>query len=425
MATTKAATAVKQKCTCSRCKKTMSEIKFYTHPDGSKDEMCKDCLCAHVNNFEPDTFLWILERMDVPYIPPEWNKLRDDAYRKDPSKIGGPAVLGKYLSKMKLKQWVNPETGKPYRWADSEEVLKKKYAIAEKTEEEKAEEEAYVESLKEQLEQGLISEAEYRTLAPTEKQVQEDIVFPSMDTPTPPPQQGGFMEDNFLSEADLPDYAADLTDEDKIYLALKWGRLYKPSEWVELEKKYDEMDKSFDIQDADSRNTLILMCKTDLKMNQALDIGDIDGYQKLARVSDSLRKSGKFTAAQNKDKDNGQIDCTGVLIAECERQGGFIERYATDIPKDIIDKIMKDEEQYVYNLITKDFGFGQQIENYLKKIELEHEALNKDITDEDDEIQDEDIAEYYERIAEEKEEDSHITLESNAYFKEEDEDGAS
>ena len=37
------ATPPKKKCTCSRCKKTMSEIKFYTHKDGSKDDMCKDC----------------------------------------------------------------------------------------------------------------------------------------------------------------------------------------------------------------------------------------------------------------------------------------------------------------------------------------------------------------------------------------------
>ena len=84
----------------------MSEIKFYTHKDGSKDDMCKDCLCAHVNNFEPDTFLWILKRMDVPYVPSEWNVLRDRKYQEDPNKgTGGPAVMGKYLAKTKLKQW--------------------------------------------------------------------------------------------------------------------------------------------------------------------------------------------------------------------------------------------------------------------------------------------------------------------------------
>ena len=62
------------------------------------------------------------------------------------------------------------------------------------------------------------------------------------------------------------------------------------------------MMNSFDIQDADTINTLILICKTNLKMNQALDAGDIEGFQKLSKVSESLRKSAKFTAAQNKEQ---------------------------------------------------------------------------------------------------------------------------
>jgi len=99
----------------------------------------------------------------------------------------------------------------------------------------------------------------------------------------------------------LPDPASELTQEDKVYLAMKWGRTYQMSELVELERNYNEMMNSFDIQDADTINTLILICKTNLKMNQAIDCGDMDGYQKLTRVYDSLRKSAKFTAAQKKE----------------------------------------------------------------------------------------------------------------------------
>jgi hypothetical protein len=29
----------------------------------------------HVDNFKPDTYLWILQECDVPYVPEEWNKL--------------------------------------------------------------------------------------------------------------------------------------------------------------------------------------------------------------------------------------------------------------------------------------------------------------------------------------------------------------
>ena len=418
MATT---TAPKKKYTCSRCKKTMSEIKFYTHKDGSKDDMCKDCLCAHVNNFEPDTFLWILKRMDVPYIPSEWNILRDRKYMEDPNKgTGGPAVMGKYLAKMKLKQWYDKETGKPYTWEDSERLQAQFSQEPELTEEQKAEEEAHEQEIKDMYEKGEISEAEYKTLTSTETQFKDAAaMFPgAVDISN---VDGGMdFDSQYMSEDELPDPAAELTTEDKIYLAMKWGRLYKPNEWVALEQKYEEMMNSFDIQDADSKNTLILLCKTDLKMNQAIDCGDVDGYQKLSRVSDNLRKSAKFTAAQNKDKDNEQIDCVGVLVAVCEREGGFIPNTLVDVNEDMIDVSIKDTQKYLHNLVTKDLGFGQQIENYLKKIQLEHDNIEAMENMEDDEITDENIAEYYERIEEERIEDSQITQESNAYDRKDD-----
>ena len=420
-----ATTEPKKKYTCTRCKKTMSETKFYTYKDGSKVELCKDCISAHVNNFEPDTFLWILEKMDIPYIPQEWNSLRDKAYQQDPKKIGGPAVLGRYIAKSKLKQWIDKETGKPFGWADAEKAQLQVVGNAQVVPSEiDVEEQAIMDKkLKEDFDAGKISEAEYKTLSSTESQKElnpiEDFPGASVD-----PIANGFeaFDAQYMAESDLPDPAQELTDEDKIYLAMKWGRLYKPNEWVTLEQKYEEMMNSFDIQDADSRNTLILMCKTDLKMNQAIDCGDVDGYQKLARVNDGLRKSAKFTAAQNKDKDNENIDCVGVLVAACEREGGFIPNEIIDVQQDLIDISINDTRKYLYNLVTKDLGFGQQIENYLKKIQLEKESLDKDI-DEEEEIEDEEIAKYYERIEEEKELDSQIDEHSTAYNRKENANG--
>jgi hypothetical protein len=100
----------------------MLDTNFYTYKDGSKCELCKDCLTMHVNNFDPSTFLWILEKFDYPWLPWEWNSLRDKAYQKDPYKMTGMSVIGKYFSKMKLKQNIDPKTGQFYTWADSERL---------------------------------------------------------------------------------------------------------------------------------------------------------------------------------------------------------------------------------------------------------------------------------------------------------------
>ena len=52
----------------------------------------------------------------------------------------------------------------------------------------------------------------------------------------------------------------DLTDEDRTYLRLKWGKSYKPEEWVRLEQLYEEMCGSYDIQSAGHIDTLKLIC---------------------------------------------------------------------------------------------------------------------------------------------------------------------
>ena len=89
------------------------------------------------------------------------------------------------------------------------------------------------------------------------------------------------------------------------------------------------------------------------------------------------------------------------IVAICEREG-FIERYPTDIPKDTVDKTLSDMNNYVYKLVTQDLGFGQQIEDALKKIQIQKE-MNENA--DDYELEDEDYADYYEDSAEQKAKD--------------------
>lgn len=378
---------------CQKCGKVLDEGQFYTYKDGSKTELCKKCLTMHIDNFDESTYLWLLEKMDVPYVPGEWNSLRDKAFAKDADKMNGMSVFGKYLSKMKLKQWKN------YCWADSEKLQKE---AEEKAEARVEADEQFEADLQAKYEAGEISEAEYKTLMSVPSQMKAEE-----DRPTANPYLGKdnpYNENDMISEEELPDPASELTQEDKIYLAMKWGRLYKPAEWIELEKMYNEMMDSFDIQDADTKNTLILLCKTTLKANQSLDAGDIEGFQKLSKVQESLRKSAKFTAAQNKEKKDDFIDCMGELVALCEKEG-FIPRFATDIPQDKVDITLKDMQNYTKKLVTQDLGFGQQIEDALKKIQLQKELDAQADADEPEQLSSEDYENYFNEVELQKEQD--------------------
>lgn len=144
----------------------------------------------------------------------------------------------------------------------------------------------------------------------------------------------------------------------------------------------------------------------------------MDGFQKLSRVYDSLRKSAKFTAAQNKEDKSDFVDSIGEFVAMCEREEGFIPRYATDIPQDKVDLTLKDMNNYLYKLVTQDLGFGQQIEDSLKKIQIQkemNEAEAQTPLDEMDaqELVDKNYEEFYESVAAQKAQDKEMLFEES------------
>jgi hypothetical protein len=194
----------------------------------------------------------------------------------------------------------------------------------------------------------------------------------------PEEENFGPIEDYFDDGA-TDALVAELTEEDRLYLRLKWGKAYKPDEWIELEKLYKDMEESYDIQTAGHKDTLKLICKTSLKANQLIDMGDIEGYQKMSKVYDTLMKSGKFTAAQNKAENGEYVDSVSELIALCERDG-FIPRYYVDGPQDRVDRVIQDLEDYTRNLVLEELHLGPLIE---KAIRNNMDDAEKDEDDED------------------------------------------
>ena len=404
---------------CKKCNKWLKEIEFYAAKDKTRLDLCKKCITMHIDMFDPSTFVWILEKLDMPYIENEWNVLRDREYAANPYKAQGAAVFGKYLSKMRLGQYKNNH------WADQEQLNQNNQnVIPEEVLKEKA---AADKELQEQFERGEITEQEYKTLisAPVMKENENNLNLSiAYNGAVAPPNFIGnnnpFDEQKFISKDELPDLGAELTQEEKVELALKWGRDYTPEQWIKLETDYQDMLKSFDIHDADSLKTLKFLCKTNLKAEESIDCGDIDGFQKLTRAAETLRKSAKFTAAQNKDKSSDAFDSIGVFIEMCEREEGFIPRFAPEQPQDQIDIILEDHKNYVRKLVTNDLGFGTQIETAIQKIKLqqeqneENDKLDLDATtieeeeqaEEDEGLTDEELMAFYADKEEQKQKDN-------------------
>lgn len=336
---------------CQKCGRTMDEDQFYTsknltkYPNNGKLRECKKCLTLHVDNWDPETYKPILKEIDVPYIKDEWNTLLEK-FGKDPARITGMTILGRYLSKMKLKQWSK------YTWEDTERLERE--ALEKKT--------------------TMMRAAGYNG-----EEIEQELAH---DRTPPRPADLLAQEPSTIVYEEEPDELADsLTEEDKLYLRMKWGKGYRTDEWIKMEQLYEDMMASYDIQSAGHKDTLIMICKTSLKANQLIDIGDVEGFQKMSKVYDSLMKSGKFTAAQNKGESGEFVDSVGELVALCEKEG-FIPRYYVDGPQDKVDRTLEDLQSYTRTLVTEEVNLGNMIESSMKEILADKEREAQ--TDSDD-----------------------------------------
>lgn len=148
--------------------------------------------------------------------------------------------------------------------------------------------------------------------------------------------------------------------------------MYNPQQWITMETMYQKYAEEYDLN-SDREEVLKKMCKTSLKMDENLDVGDITAYKNLATVFDQLRKSGKFTESQKKEEKTELLSTIGELAALCEQHGGIIEalpQFDPDqYPQDKIDFTLKDLKSYTYSLVSNELGLGELIESYIQKLE--------------------------------------------------------
>ena len=386
---------------CEKCKKTMNIKEFYgsnnleKYPDG-KLNVCKKCLTMHVDNWNPDTFLPILQECDVPYIPKIWNN-KLATYGKDRSKVTGMTIIGRYLSTMKIKpndkwRWKDTQYLQEIADHETEEAMKRQGYDAQEIDQ------VVRENRKTIPEAGTVFELDLHDSVPTYGQLNTT----------------GYTEDYFDRDSDNDEEIEnELSDDDRRFLRLKWGKAYKPEEWVKLEQLYQEMTQSYDIQGAGHEDVLKLVCKTSLKANQLLDIGDVDGAQKMVKMYDSLMKSGRFTAAQNKAENGEFLDSISEFVVLCEKEG-FIPRYYTDGPKDRVDETIADLKGYTHSLVVEEMNLGNLIENAVKQMAIEEakeedEDIDDDLTlEEIESLKDEDFEEFDDFLDEETDADDQL-----------------
>lgn len=385
--------------TCAKCKKSMDQkTNYYKYKNGTYHDFCKKCFTMHMNVRETSTIIPMLEELDLPFIEHEWTSLVDK-YADNP-KTTSTAIFGRYVAKMKLSQFSQysfKDTGKFVEDARMRELK------------ERAEKFARINKYREAKDSGDIPDElkDVDLSVLDEKELIDLIGAENINSLSLNPE--GSLTSPVVSLIDS------LTHEDKIYLFTKWGKTYTINECIRLEKLYNEMLESYDIRTASHKDYLLKICRVSLKIDQSLEVNDVDGFHKMSRVYDLLMKSAKFTAGSNKNENDDNSESVSYLVSICEEEG-FIEKYYTERP-DIVDITLNDNKAYLNKLVMNEMNLGNMIELHLQKM-LQEQDKEEDEMDEDDDIvivsQEEEVdltTEDYEDFGEMVEEEIELTEE--------------
>lgn len=185
-----------------------------------------------------------------------------------------------------------------------------------------------------------------------------------------------------------------------------------------MEELYCNYESEYELN-IDRAEILKKVCRVSLKMDQALDAGDMQSFKALSSTFDQLRKSGKFTESQKKEEVKRELDSIGELVKFVEREGGIIPQFEDPIeyPKDKIDFIIKDIQNYINNLVKDDLGLGNIIESYIEKMQKEkietvEDIMNKGFEDKNETLNEKDVAEFADFQASEIEKEAQALLDS-------------
>lgn len=332
-----------ERISCQKCNREFYRKDFYLDKNGNPMKDCKKCMAMLIDLNSRSTVMGIMEEIDIPFIPAEWETLKDKyEFSRDKrtdklvrNKNANQAVLGRYIGKMKLQQFAQFTFKDTPRFIEEHEgeMLKQR------------------ENLHKKLDQLLEDGYDVDTAM--------QIMSGKLDN--------GEEEDPGLTKAQIKD------------LKLKWGSNYESEELIKLETFYAEMHESYDISSASHEDYLKQIVKTSMRMHSLIDAGMFEEYQRLSGAYDKMMKSAKFTASQEKQEDQF-IDSISEMVRLCEEKG-FIPIFHTDEPLDIVDVTLKDLNTYTRNLVKEELNLDSLVEKGMEQIKLEEE---KELMSEDD-----------------------------------------
>ena len=169
----------------------------------------------------------------------------------------------------------------------------------------------------------------------------------------------------------------------------KWGEEYADSEILYMEDLFQGILQTQNVNGKLQTDDALKLCKISLLLNKK--IRDGEDFDKVVKSYDTLRKSADFTPKNIKNACD--FDSVGELFAYCEKKG-WENAFYDNTPRDTVDLVMKDVQNWLRNLYKNETGIAEDVERRINALKMADDMESTIMAVEDDGMDDFDAAGY-------------------------------
>ena len=150
-------------------------------------------------------------------------------------------------------------------------------------------------------------------------------------------------------------------------MRIKWGGKYTLEQFIGLENLYTNTIKSFGVTTPLTQDIIKKIAIISVEMEEALGSGDLKAVSEYAKIHSSLVKA----AGLDVMLDVGESDTISTVAELCDHleNKGFKFNFYDNVDRDIVDKTIKDQQEWTSNFVRDSTGIKQtyeMIENMYK-----------------------------------------------------------
>lgn len=338
--------------TCKCCGKQMDVKNFFVsknkelHPDGYLD-VDKNCALMFFDYSNPATFMKVLYEVDLPWLPHKYLEILYSDFKV--TQPNNRALIGKYISKMKLSQfnkygfydslvvqenegYSKEEMSNPFEYTYPDWGIAPNFTIPLSID-------------MDRMPQGT---SESISLRPASLIAEEQGIISGVDTSI-------------------------LTEEDLLYLTEHWGVTTSLADAIACERNYQQMvNNEYEVKTTTHKDYIKKLCILSVKADKALEVGDFDGYSKLMKIYDQITKAADLQPKNSTQASGDQYMDIGTIARICE-EDDFIPNWNIEINQDKLDLTIVDFKLFLKRLVDNDPTIKEMMSEVEQKIKAKDE----------------------------------------------------